>query len=82
MIDKKSKKDKKISAKKCKKFEKSKRTKKPKKGDTVIIIIKPYYNYECKKGIVERVLTKKKIHTRGHKVKLTDGSIGRTLQII
>lgn len=54
----------------------------PRVGDTVKIIIKPYQNYVCKTGIVKRVLTKKKFHSRGHKVMLNNGVVGRTLKII
>ena len=56
--------------------------KKPKKGDIVKIIIKPYSEGVTVDGIVKRVLTKKKIHTRGHKVELRDGTIGRTVKIL
>ena len=49
----------------------------PKKGDKVKIIIKPYYKKITKIGIVKDVLTKAKKHTRGHKVRLEDGTIGR-----
>jgi uncharacterized repeat protein (TIGR03833 family) len=55
---------------------------KPRIGSKVMIIIKPYNNYDCKIGIVKRVLTNKQIHTRGHKVMLETGIIGRTLKII
>jgi len=54
----------------------------PKIGDKVTIIIKPYHKYICKTGIVKNVLTRRKIHTRGHKVRLESGDIGRTLKII
>lgn len=54
----------------------------PHVGDNVIIILKPYHKYDCKKGIVKDVLTKKPVHTRGHKVRLTTGEIGRTVKII
>ena len=53
----------------------------PRVGDKVIIIIKPYYQYNCKTGIVQDILTRKPIHTRGHKVRLITGEIGRTLKI-
>ena len=53
----------------------------PKVGDKVKITIKPYIG-KTATGIVERVLTKKKYHSRGHKVKLTSGKIGRILKII
>ena len=51
-------------------------------GDTVIIITKPYHAYQCQTGIVKNVLTRRTIHTRGHKVRLTTGEVGRTLKII
>jgi uncharacterized repeat protein (TIGR03833 family) len=55
---------------------------KPKVGDSVIIIIKPYHKKIYKKGIVKRVLTKKKFHSRGHKVQLTNNIIGRIIKIL
>jgi len=55
---------------------------KPRIGSEVVIIIKPYHNYDCRTGIVSRILTNKQIHTRGHKVILRNGLIGRTLKII
>jgi uncharacterized repeat protein (TIGR03833 family) len=54
----------------------------PQVGDKVIIIIKPYHEFNCKTGIVDKVLTKKSIHTRGHKIKLHTGQVGRTLKIL
>lgn len=54
----------------------------PRVGDKVIIIIKPYNKYICKTGIADRILTKKSIHTRGHKVILHTGEIGRVLKIL
>ena len=54
----------------------------PRIGDTVIIIIKPYQDYNCEQGVVQRVLTKKRYHSRGHKVLLKSGKIGRTLKIL
>ena len=54
----------------------------PKVGDHIIIIIKPYANNVKVKGIVKRVLTKRKYHSRGHKVELKDGTIGRTIEIL
>ena len=33
-------------------------------------------------GKVKRVLTKKKNHSRGHKVMLKDGTVGRMIKII
>jgi hypothetical protein len=62
---------------------------KPNVGDTVIIIIKPYHEYICKKGVILNVLTSKAIHTRGHKVRIISKThnletiyIGRTLKIL
>ena len=55
---------------------------KPKVGARVTIIIKPYHQYNCKTGIVKDVLTSKPIHTKGHKIRLTSGEIGRTLKIL
>jgi len=54
----------------------------PQVGDKVVIIIKPYYEFNCKTGIVDRVLTKKKYHSRGFKVKINTGQVGRTLKIL
>ena len=51
----------------------------PKKGDKVEIIIKPYNKKITKIGVVKDVLTKAKKHTRGHKVRLEDGTIGRVV---
>jgi len=50
--------------------------KKPKPGDKVWIKIKPYKGLE-EFGVVKDVLTNKKIHPRGHKVRLESGTIGR-----
>lgn len=55
---------------------------KPRIGDKVTIIVKPYQQYTCITGIVKDVLTKSEIHTRGHKVRLTTGVVGRTLKIL
>ena len=52
----------------------------PNKGDKVEIIIKPYKNKLTKVGIIKDVLTKKKYHSRGHKVRLEDGTIGRIVK--
>jgi uncharacterized repeat protein (TIGR03833 family) len=54
----------------------------PNVGDHILIIIKPYSNNVTVKGIVKRVLTKRKFHSRGHKVELRDGTIGRTVEIL
>ncbi len=59
----------------------SKNKMKPKVGDKVEIIIKPYKKKLKVVGIVKDVLTKKEFHSRGHKVRLTDGTIGRILKI-
>ena len=57
-------------------------SKPPQKGNKVEIIIKPYHKKITKIGIVKDVLTKKKFHSRGHKVRLEDGTIGRIVKII
>lgn len=54
----------------------------PKVGDNVIIIVKPYKDFTCIKGKVQRVLTKRPVHTRGHKVMIENNIVGRTLKII
>lgn len=54
----------------------------PRVGDKVIIIIKPYREYNCKTGIVDKVLTKKPVHTRGHKCMIHTGDVGRVLKIL
>lgn len=67
----------------CEEYDKQGRSQKiPKKGDKVTIIIKPYSNYNCSTGIVKNVLTRKKRHTRGHKVCLQNGKIGRVLKVL
>jgi uncharacterized repeat protein (TIGR03833 family) len=71
----------------CEEYDDPKRNKNigmtmPKIGDTVIIIIKPYQQFNCKKGSVTNIYTKKLIHTRGHKVKLKSGEVGRVLKIL
>lgn len=53
----------------------------PKVGDKVTIIIKPYKYYNCQTGIVKDVLTRRQFHSRGHKVRLANGTVGRTLKI-
>lgn len=57
-------------------------TKRPKVGDFVEIIVKPYFKQNLVRGFVRRVLTKKKYHSRGHKVLLMCGVIGRTVRVI
>tara|TARA_R110001592_G_scaffold18816_12_gene77771 strand:+ start:50418 stop:50600 length:183 start_codon:yes stop_codon:yes gene_type:complete len=54
----------------------------PEKGDIVKVIVKPYDEGVKVNGIVQRVLTKKKVHTRGHKVMLRDGTVGRLVKIL
>ena len=51
--------------------------KKPSVGDRVKIIVKPYREKKYITGIVKQVLTKKKTHSRGHKVRLVNGKVGR-----
>ena len=52
----------------------------PKIGNKVEIIVKPYKKNIKVIGIVKKVLTKKKYHSRGHKVELTNGKIGRIIK--
>jgi len=54
----------------------------PKVGDDVIIIVKPYKNFTCINGKVQRVLTRRPVHTRGHKVMIENNVVGRTLKIV
>ena len=50
----------------------------PKLGDKVIIIEKKNYDSgQLTEGVVKDVLTSKKFHPRGHKVRLNNGVIGR-----
>ena len=50
----------------------------PKSGDKVKIVEKKKYTSgELTEGIVKDVLTSKKFHPRGHKVRLINGIIGR-----
>jgi uncharacterized repeat protein (TIGR03833 family) len=53
----------------------------PRVGDKVKIGIKPYKG-RTEIGIVKNVLTKRKFHSRGHKVRLVSGTIGRVIRII
>ena len=46
-------------------------------GDIVTIIIKPYHKNITVKGKIQKILTKRKYHSRGHKVELVSGIIGR-----
>ena len=54
---------------------------KPSINNTVTIAIKPYKG-DTENGIVKKVLTKKKYHSRGHKVILKSGKVGRIIKII
>jgi len=50
----------------------------PEPGDKVKIVQKKdYTSGKLTEGVVKEVLTKKPFHSRGHKVRLTDGIIGR-----
>ena len=50
----------------------------PKPGEKVKIVQKKdYTSGELTEGIVKDVLTRQEIHPRGHKVRLTNGIIGR-----
>jgi uncharacterized repeat protein (TIGR03833 family) len=53
----------------------------PKVGNKVKIAIKPYKG-KTAIGKVKRVLTKKKYHSRGHKVMLNSDEVGRVLEIL
>jgi len=61
--------------------EKEYKERRPVVGDKVEIIIKPYDKKITKVGIIKDVLTKKQFHSRGHKVRLLDGTIGRIVKI-
>ena len=58
-----------------------KKTKIPKIGNKVKIAIKPYKG-KTAIGKIKKVLTKKKHHSRGHKVILDTDNIGRILYFI
>ena len=52
-----------------------------KPGDAVWIIEKENYGTQnFKQGIVKDILTSKNVHSRGIKVRLTDGLVGRVQQ--
>ena len=52
-------------------------------GSAVWIIEKKNYGTDdYKQGIVQDILTSKEDHTRGIKVRLTDGSVGRVQWLI
>lgn len=53
----------------------------PKPGEKVKIVQKnDYASGNLTEGVVKDVLTSKKFHPRGHKVRLTNGIIGRVQQ--
>lgn len=53
----------------------------PKPGDKVKVVQKKDYASETlTEGVVKEVLTKQQTHHRGHKVRLTNGIIGRVQQ--
>lgn len=55
----------------------------PKPGDRVNIIQKKHYSTgELTSGVVKEVLTKKRFHPRGHKVRLEGGIIGRVQSFV
>ncbi|OGY29720.1 MAG: hypothetical protein A3A61_00100 [Candidatus Woykebacteria bacterium RIFCSPLOWO2_01_FULL_43_14] len=55
----------------------------PKPGDKVNVIQKIHYETgDLTTGIVKDVLTKSRFHHRGHKVRLTDGTIGRVQSFV
>ncbi len=51
-------------------------------GMKVQVLVKPYKNGKKVTGKIKKILTKKKIHTRGHKIMLEDGTVGRMVKII
>ena len=53
----------------------------PRVGDTVRVITKPYHLHSYVTGVVKRVLTKKQMHTRGFKVMLENGTVGRMVTL-
>lgn len=63
-----------------KSFERSK-SDKPNVGDRVKIIKKPYVD-DYVEGTVKRVLTRSAYHSRGHKVMLESGDVGRMVAFI
>lgn len=55
----------------------------PQAGDRVLVAEKiNYESGELTEGIVKDVLTKKRFHPRGHKVRLTSGIIGRVQKFL
>ena len=57
-------------------------TQKPRPGDFVRVNIKPYNPPNYYLGTVSHVLTKRKSHSRGFKVRLDDNVVGRVVEII
>ena len=53
----------------------------PKVGDTVRVIVKPSHEHNYVTGVVKRVLTRKAMHTRGFKVMLACGTVGRMVKL-
>lgn len=55
----------------------------PQKGDHVLVAQKIHYESgELTEGIVQDVLTCARFHPRGHKVRLTNGIIGRVQKFV
>ena len=55
----------------------------PQHGDRVLVAQKIHYESgELTEGIVENVLTCARFHPRGHKVRLTNGIIGRVQKFV
>ena len=50
-------------------------------GYKVTIIVKPYNKGKHVSGKIKKILTKNKKHTKGHKVMLEDGTIGRMISV-
>lgn len=58
-------------------------TRVPKPGDRVKVVQKKNYaSGILTTGVVKDVLTKKKFHSRGHKVRLKSGIIGRVQEFL
>ncbi len=56
---------------------------KPRVGDKVNIVQKKHYESgELTTGVVKDVLTKSRYHSRGHKVRLESGLIGRVQSFV
>lgn len=55
----------------------------PKPGEKVRIVQKKDYDTgTLTEGVVAQILTKKEFHPRGHKVRLTNGIIGRVQEFV